>query len=160
MATMRLNVLRTLIKEILDDGASWEPYLPSQAVIDMWHVTPASNLHDIFSAGLVAGAASMSSDGSPADLVYFFVDPHAARMLADKINDDAPAAVLGFRIPAKMLSKYDPKVDPEEEFSGASIAFWPDQGFVKKAIVVVYTDAPDLVPKQWRPRVKPLGEFR
>lgn len=152
--------LRRLIAEVMSPFGDWKSYDVSQRVVDLWHVTACDNVESILKQGLIPGYASMSHDGSPADAVYFHTDVSGARIMAGKLeNNDVLAAVLHFRIPAKLLKKHDPKIDPEEEFSGTSIALVPDKSFASKHIVSIYTDHNDLVPKRYLERTYSLSQL-
>ena len=158
------EAIRCLLHEtgdvILTDPDTWEPYPITRGLVHLWHVTQAENLPAIYEEGLIAGASSMTFGGPPAPVVYFLDDPSGARIMADKFafNGIKPA-VLYFRIPARLLQEYEPKLDPEEEFGGHSVAFVPSKGFTMKAIVTVYVDEPTDVPRHWTRRVRPLSEL-
>jgi hypothetical protein len=125
-------------------------------------VSDSSLLNDIFRDGLRPGedvGTESAHGGSPARVVYFFTEPEPARLLAAKYvdNDDAAKpAVLELQIAAKQLQRFDPRIDPEEEFNGASIAFNPDKRFVVNALMTVYSDDVNLVPARFRFRRQPL----
>lgn len=164
---LSLCELRRLVREALDptDSKTWEPFSPTSSLVELWHVvTDVTSLDDVFRQGLLPGSetgAETSWGGSPAPLVYFFTVPEPAALLARKLVDnDGQPVVLHLRVPARMLAKLDPRVDPEEEFGGASVAFLPDKRFVVNALVTLYTDAPaESVPKRHRARLRPLADL-
>jgi hypothetical protein len=118
-------------------------------------VSDSSLLNDIFRDGLRPGedvGTESAHGGSPARVVYFFTEPEPARLLAAKYvdNDDAAKpAVLELQIAAKQLQRFDPRIDPEEEFNG-------DKRFVVNALMTVYSDDVNLVPARFRFRRQPL----
>lgn len=164
---LTLRELRFLVREALDptDPKTWERFSPTSSPVELWHVvTDVSSLDDVFRQGLLPGSESGAETawgGSPAALVYFFTVSEPAALLAQKLVDNgSQPVVLHLRVPAKMLAKLDPRIDPEEEFSGASVAFLPDKRFVINALVSVYTDAPAAsVLKRHRERLCPLSDL-
>ena len=129
-------------------------YEPRGALVDLYHVTAAANLKSIYSRGLVPGYASMSSDGSPINAVYLFDAPLGAKLLADKIDEYQPSAILVMRYPARQFQLLDSQVDPEPEFGGHSITVTPPRNFVRQALLAVVTTDRASVPLPWLPRVR------
>ena len=141
----------------VDNPETWKRFDASgKKLHDLYHVTESYNLGSIKKYGLVSGyqsdiASSMLSAPVPTKRVFVTTSKQQAEVLHRQIEDSGGSPVtLHLRLPSKVLSKLDPRVDPGVE---ESLALKPSSSLVKMGLLSIRTKDNNSVPKDWTDRI-------